>query len=295
MNITSSPYFGARGRLHTVPHYLWLGLAASLGMHALLMAWPYLPPARIPLANQSLAVSLVNVRTDQAPLAPTLIAQQHVDGGGTERAGTVVTPLPHTGPSPHTVVLEALRKSQAELEAEQQRLLTRLQAKRRVAAQRSTADAWTETQSPGHAEVDQDSVVLNAQIAALAERIERDSQALRRAFIAPSAMQTVYAAYVDAWRTRIENVGTRHFPAEARGGRGETLRLTVTLTAEGHVLQTHIDRPARNPALNLAARRIVQLAAPFPPFPPELASTTKRLTITRNWHFLNDTLDTSAP
>jgi protein TonB len=188
-----------------------------------------------------------------------------------------------------------LHKRQAELEAEQQRLLTRLQAKRQVSAQHSTADARTEAQSPGHTEVDQDSVVLNAQIAALAERIERDNPALRRAYIAPSAMQAVYAAYVDAWRTRIENVGTRHFPVEARGGRGETLRMTVTLAAEGHVLQTHIDQPASNPALNLAARRIVQLAAPFPPFPPELASTTKRLTITRNWHFLNDTLDTSAP
>ncbi|MFA4913084.1 MAG: energy transducer TonB, partial [Burkholderiaceae bacterium] len=39
----------------------------------------------------------------------------------------------------------------------------------------------------------------------------------------------------------------------------------------------------------------VQLAAPYPPFPPELAAMTDVLAITRTWNFVNDTLDTQAP
>ncbi len=47
--------------------------------------------------------------------------------------------------------------------------------------------------------------------------------------------------------------------------------------------------------LNQAARRIVQLAAPFAPFPPDIARDTDILAITRTWNFVNDTLETRAP
>lgn len=264
-------------------------------VHALVMAWTQAAPKTVQVATRPLAVALVNARTEQAPPTATLVAQQNIDGGGSARAGTLATPLPHTGPSPNTIVLEALRKRQAELETEQFRLLTRLAAERKVSGERPTAHPWQDARTPGNADLEQDSVVLNAQIAALAERIERDNQAPRRAFVAPAAAFAPYAAYVDGWRTRIETVGTRHFPAEARTGDGASLRMSVTLAADGTVVETVIDRPSSVAALNLAARRIVQLSSPFPPFSPELAATTDRLTITRTWHFQNDTLDTRAP
>ena len=295
MNATLPPLARALRRpSHAAPHYLWLGIAVSLGVLAVAMGWP---PAAAPAretAARPLKVSLVNARSEDAPPAPDVAAQQNVDGGGTERPGTLATPLPHTGPSPNTIVLEALRKRQAELEVEQLRLLTRLTGERHVSAERPNAHPWQDAPTPGNADASQTSAVLNAQIAALAERIERDSQAPRRAFVAPAAMQVPYAAYVDGWRTRIETIGTRHFPAEARGA-GASLRMSVTLAADGSVVAADIDQPARNPALNLAARRIVQLSAPFPHFPPELAAVTDRLTITRTLHFVHDTLDTRAP
>jgi len=46
--------------------------------------------------------------------------------------------------------------------------------------------------------------------------------------------------------------------------------------------------------LDRAARRIVNMAAPFPPFPPEIARDTDVLEITRTWVFTNDQLSTRS-
>ena len=190
---------------------------------------------------------------------------------------------------------DTLRRRQAELEAEQFRLMTQLQSRIAAPPEKSTAHPWPDGQAPGNAQTDQESVVLNAQIAALTERIQAYNQAPRKQFVAPSAALALHAAYVDAWRTRIEAVGTRHFPQQARGRTYGSLQMTVYIRADGSVADAVIDRPAEHPELNLAARRIVQLAAPYPAFPAELAATTDLLAITRTWNFVNDTLDTQAP
>ena len=46
--------------------------------------------------------------------------------------------------------------------------------------------------------------------------------------------------------------------------------------------------------LDAAARRIVKLSAPFPPFPPDIAKDTDILEITRTWIFTNDQLATRS-
>ena len=47
-------------------------------------------------------------------------------------------------------------------------------------------------------------------------------------------------------------------------------------------------------SLDRAARRIVQMAGPYPPFPPEIARDTDILEITRTWIFTNDQLATRS-
>jgi len=46
--------------------------------------------------------------------------------------------------------------------------------------------------------------------------------------------------------------------------------------------------------LDRAARRIVMQAAPYPPFPPDIAKDTDILEITRTWIFTNDQLATRS-
>ncbi|WP_144632668.1 energy transducer TonB [Bordetella genomosp. 13] len=276
-------------------HYLLVGLAISLLVHAGVLAWRFGPGASARAPAQSLEVVLVNARTETAPVQAQALAQQQVDGGGDADSGMAQSPLPRTGESAQTIVLQAMRQRQLQLEAEQTRLLTQLESQQHTGAERQPMHPWPEIAEAGDDSAQQPGIVQNARIAALSERVHEYNAQPRRAYVAPSAAASRYAAYLDGWSRRVESVGTQHYPDEARGRIYGKLRITVTVRADGSLAGFDIDRPSPHAVLNQAARRIVQMAAPFAPFPPELARDTDELVITRTWHFVNDTLETSVP
>lgn len=276
-------------------HYLRIGLAISLLVHAGALAWRFGAPALSKPASPGLEVLLLNARSETPPETPRAQAQNQMSGGGNAERGLATTPLPQTGASAETIVLEAMRKRQVQLEAEQARLMTQLQARDKAGAERQAVNPWPDGADHGRDAEEQASVIQNSQVAALAARVQQYSAEPRKQFVAPSAEASRYAAYLDAWRTRVEAVGTQHYPDEARGRIYGSLRLTVSVRADGSIADVEIDEPSPHAVLNQAARRIVQLAAPFPPFPPEIARDTDVLVITRSWHFVNDTLETQAP
>lgn len=276
-------------------HYLRIAIAISLLVHAGVLALRWSDPAPRPVASAPLEITLVNARTTLAPAQPQVIAQHQVDGGGNADQGIAATPLPRTGESAETVVLQAMRKRQAQLEAEQLRLLTRLQAQATVGTERQPVYPWPDATVEGEDVHEQPGIVQNAQIAALAARVQAYNALPRKTFVAPSAQASPYAAYLDSWRARIEALGTRHYPDEARGRLYGSLQLTVAIRPDGSVESVTIDQPSEHAVLNQAARRIVQLAAPFPPLPPEIVKDTDLLVITRTWQFVNDGLQTQAP
>jgi TonB family protein len=103
-----------------------------------------------------------------------------------------------------------------------------------------------------------------------------------------------YARYVEDWRARVEKIGNQNYPDDARGRYYGALRMTVAIRKDGSVADTLVDHSSGSPVLDRAARRIVQLAAPYPPFPPEIARDTDILEITRTWIFTNDQLATRS-
>lgn len=276
-------------------HYLRVGLAISLLLHASALAWHLSAPAPLPAKQAPLEITLVNARTALAPAQPQVIAQNQVDGGGNANHGVATTPLPRTGDSAETIVLQAMRKRQAQLEAEQLRLLTQLQAQATVGAERQAVYPWPDATVEGEDVHEQPGVVQNSQVATLASRIQTYNAQPRKAFVAPSAQSSPYAAYLDSWRERIEAIGTRHYPEQARGQLYGSLQITVSIRTDGTVASVDIDRPSQHAMLNQAARRIVQLASPFPPLPSDIAGDTDILVITRTWHFVNETLQTQMP
>ncbi|CAM3590287.1 TonB family protein [Bordetella sputigena] len=276
-------------------HHLWLALAISLIVHGAILAVRFAPPRTPRPPAQSLEIILVNAKTDTAPVKAEARAQANVEGGGDAEKGMAQSPLPQSGDAPSAVVLEAMRKRQASLEETQQRLLSQLQASTQVSPPHQSGEPVPDASTPGREDQDQDSVLQNAQVAALAARVQAYNKRPRRTFVAPSAEASRYAQYLDAWRSRIEAVGTQNYPEEARGKLYGTLRMTVYVRADGSVADVEIDTPSQYPVLNQAARRIVQLAAPFAPFPPDIARDTDVLAITRTWNFVNDTLETRAP
>ena len=62
--------------------------------------------------------------------------------------------------------------------------------------------------------------------------------------------------------------------------------MDVTLNPDGTVRNISILRPSAHPVIDEAAIRIVNLAAPFPPFPPEILKDADILHITRTWQFV---------
>lgn len=276
-------------------HYLRIGLAISLLLHAGALAWRFSTPAPARSTQTPLEIVLVNARTESAPVQPQVLAQNQVDGGGNAGQGVATTPLPRTGESAETIVLQAMRKRQVQLEAEQMQLLSQLHSVDKSGAELQPVYPWPDATAPGEDVLDQPGLVQNAQIAALAARVQAYNAQPRKSFVAPSAQASNYAAYLDTWRSRIEAVGTQHYPEEARGRIYGTLQITVSVRADGSVASVEIDQPSEHAVLNQAARRIVQMAAPFPPFPAQIAREADMLVITRTWHFVNDTLETHSP
>ena len=61
--------------------------------------------------------------------------------------------------------------------------------------------------------------------------------------------------------------------------------LEVVIRADGQLQETRVIRSSGRPELDQAARRIIELAAPYPPFPPELRREADLLRIEAPWRF----------
>ena len=133
-------------------------------------------------------------------------------------------------------------------------------------------------------------VSRSAAIAALSAEIERKLQAYaerpRRKWVSARTREHRYAAYMAAWRRRVEQVGNLNYPNEAaRLGLSGSLLLEVALNPDGTVAGIELRRSSGRRILDDAAMRIVNLAAPFAEFPPSIADEVDVLHIQRTWIF----------
>ncbi|HRL22484.1 MAG TPA: hypothetical protein PLG97_10995 [Alcaligenes sp.] len=274
--------------------YLWPAVAISALAHAVLIFWPH--GRSVPRPAQDMDVALVNFSTETAPLSPHLLAQLNLEGGGQDTQGQASQPLPLTDPDlPNLLVLEALRKRQQSLEIEQQRLLGELDPSDTAPPPTPTTEYIGAAQSPGQDDTDRSPVVSNARIALLRDQIREQQRQPRYHYAGPSARASDEAHYLDQWRQTIEQTGTRHYPRQDGQKLYGHLQMTVYIRRDGSLLRAELTQPAKEPALNLAARRIVELAAPFAPLPPDVAPGADVLVISRSWNFTRDTFSMQAP
>ena len=124
---------------------------------------------------------------------------------------------------------------------------------------------------------------LNAEIA---QRLETKAHRPRKKFISATTREYRYAAYMEAWRSKVERVGNLNYPQEARRKQiTGSLVLDVALKPSGSVQNISVRRSSGYSILDQAAIRIVRLAAPFAPFPPDIRRDVDILNITRTWQF----------
>jgi periplasmic protein TonB len=93
---------------------------------------------------------------------------------------------------------------------------------------------------------------------------------------------------MEAWRAKVERIGNINYPDEARRRRlSGSLLLDVALNPDGSVQEITVRRSSGHKVLDDAAIRIVELASPFAPFPPDIRGEVDVLHVTRTWKFLN--------
>jgi protein TonB len=108
----------------------------------------------------------------------------------------------------------------------------------------------------------------------------------KRAFIIDDTKEYAFARYVEDWCTKVERVGHDNYPEAARRqGIYGSLKLTVSIYADGRIEKVEVDRSSGSKILDTAAIRIVELAAPYPPFPDDMRKKADVLSITRTWTF----------
>ncbi len=125
--------------------------------------------------------------------------------------------------------------------------------------------------------------------AEIRRKLEAKAERPRRKFLSASTKEFNYAAYMEAWRAKVERVGNLNYPDDARKRKlSGSLILDVALNADGSVNQITIRRSSGSKILDDAAIRIVELSSPFAPFPDHIKKETDILHITRTWQFLNN-------
>ncbi|WP_156480711.1 energy transducer TonB [Thauera humireducens] len=260
----------------------------SLGVHAALLSLQFRMPEAKPTRDKGLEVVLVNARHAKAPAQADVLAQANVDGGGTsEQQARPKSPLP---PQPARregdALVEAKRRTQEPVR-EQKQVLTRDKAPAKVAA----APKQVEQPTPAPQVSGLDLLDSAAAVARLEAEIDRKLDDLakrpRKQFIGAKAKEYRFAQYVEDWRLKVERVGTLNYPDAARGRLYGSLLLSVTIRADGNVDKVEVHRSSGHKVLDEAAMRIVKLAAPYAPFPPDIRRDTDIIEITRTWSFTN--------
>jgi protein TonB len=264
--------------------------ALSLALHGLLLLIQFRLPENKPVRDKGLEVVLVNTRHAKAPDKPDVLAQANVDGGGnTEQNLRPSTPLP---PQPTRqdgdALVEAKRRT-PEPVREQKQVITRDKAPAKVAAAPKKVEQPMPRPEPPPQVSGLDLLDSAAAVARLEAQIDRDLQELakrpRKKFIGTRAQEYRFAQYVEDWRQKVERVGTLNYPDAARGKLYGSLLLSVSIRADGSVDKVGVQRSSGHKVLDEAAVRIVKMAAPYAPFPPDIRKDYDIIEITRTWKF----------
>jgi len=272
----------------------------------------------------SLEVILVSRRDEKAPEDAELAAQANLEGGGdateTERpsapldapfpdskaevampAENVAPPTPPApDPAPPAPARPAAAPDPARAATNDKPVLAKSSEAPTPDAVPERVKETTKTdvdapeprdtrERPSAAELIASSMEMASLNAELEQRLDALAKRPRRKYISASTKEYKYAAYLESWRAKVERVGNLNYPDAAReAGLSGSLLLDVALNQDGSVREITIRRSSGHAVLDEAAVKIVELAAPYAPLPPNIRKEVDILHITRTWQFLNN-------
>ena len=294
---------------------IWL----SVMVHAVILSVHFEPELK-KLANQlpSLDVVLVNAKTKSAPDKAALLAQANLDrGGNTEENRKMKSALPapkektaevklQPNSESHSATRSAKVKAQEareqkrveQLQKQAQELLTQIKSTKKVESNPTQNAASAEPEegeeSNNSKSLDREALLAaSLEIDRLQAQIDKQQDEYqkrpKRKFIGARTKEYRFALYVESWRQKVERIGNMNYPEAAKAQKlyGQ-LRMTVSIRADGSLESVVIDQKSPHAVLNDAAKRIVELAAPYAVFPDDIKKDTDILSITRTWTFTQE-------
>ena len=260
------------------PDRLMITLFIALVLHAILILGIHFSP-ELPTRDSDLPTMEITVV--QKPSRPSkdaeYLAAHSQDGAGNTQEPTrpqqesqAATPPPAANPVPPA--------------PSQPPLVTQLEATRNTPLpSEQAAPPAPQLSATQLMENSLEMISLNQEIN---QSLKAYAQRKKEKAISASTREFKYANYMNDWVAKVERIGDLNYPDDARRQRiSGSLRVNVSLNADGTVLDVVITKPSGHKILDDAALRIVKLAAPFAPFPQEIREDTDILHITRTWEF----------
>lgn len=267
-------------------------LFISFAFHGALLTLRIAAPERFDrlFSDAPLDVILVNTRVKaEAPDKAQALAQAQLAGGGELKSGRATSPLPTATTTSLGTMTDTMHRQLAAMRKEQSLLLAQV---KNVLAQLPPPQPQ-KTQA-AQDEVEQKHRQLLKLLAEIEERINQDNARPRKHYISPATREATYALYYDALRRKIEERGTRYFPATNQGEKlyGE-LTMIITVNTHGRVLSTEVVQSSGLADLDRRAQAIATAAGPFGEFTEDMRKQTDQLALVSRFIFSrNNTLQT---
>jgi protein TonB len=264
-----------------------LSLVLAAVAHAVLILGVSFEMPKEPEVKKSLTIALVRNPSQKAPDKADFLAPENQFGSGTHTEKAI----PRSDPTPQEGQGRQVENSPSPARVQEAKLKRVL--KQQSSEKKIVMDRGTEVR-PNPQPVKLTAAALSQQIAELSAELNksREEYARRPRLVyinSVNAHKYKAAAYEKAWQEKIERIGNLNYPDEARRRKlSGSLLLSVGIKPDGTVYSIKVRHSSGHQVLDDAAMNIVQLAAPFAPFPQELRQEADVLVITRTWRFEND-------
>ena len=268
---------------------LGYAVGISIAVHAVLLAIRFAPFDLKQMLDRgpSLEVALVNAKSPTKPTKADILAQANLDGGGnTDADRRAKSPLPVLPRDSAENSISVATRQVDQLQQQTAALLAQLHSTPMAPSAPTPTEQTEKTELPTATELMQrtlESMRLEAQIA---KDMDAYQKRPKRRFVGARAEEYRFARYIEDWRLKVERIGNLNYPAAARELKlYGSLIITVSIRSDGSVERVEVDRSSGQRVLDAAAVRIVEMAAPYAPFPPDIRRDTDILHITRTWSF----------
>jgi periplasmic protein TonB len=261
----------------------------SVLLHMIVLAIHFSPfdVPRFDREGPPLEIALVNAKSESKPTKADILAQARLDGGGnTDANRRAKTPLPVPPKDSAAQDLAVATQQVSQLEQRTREMLTQLNAAAAVVTPAPKPNDVPDVALPNANEMMQRTLETMRLEAQIAKQMDAYQKRPKRRFVGARAEEYRFARYVEDWRMKVEGIGNRNYPVAAREQKlYGSLLITVGIRADGTLESVTVDKPSGKKVLDLAATRIVEMAAPYAPFPADIRRDTDILYITRTWTF----------